>query len=123
MSGPAIPPRNIARELNEVALESAGWDYFEKQILPLAMADTFRPADKLLVKIALYSQTEDGREFFKWLHDITDLAPYPIGIAGFENMAMAAAAHGARAHVGHLLNKAVIEGQRLLDQQPKGAAT
>lgn len=123
MSGPAIPPRNAAREVSDALLESAGWDYFEKQILPLAVADTFRPADQLLIKIALFSQTVDGQQFFKWLHDITDLAPYPIGIAGFENMAMAAAAHGARAHVGHLLNKAVIEGQRLIDQQPKGATT
>lgn len=123
MSGPAIPPRNIAREVSDAALESAGWEYFEKQILPLAMSDTFRPADALLMKIARFSQTEDGRKFFKWLHEITDRAPYPVGIDGFENMAMAAAAHGARAHVGQLVNKAVIEGQRLIDQQPKGAAT
>lgn len=123
MSGPAIPPRNIAREVTEAALESSGWGYFEQQILPLAMSDTFRPADALLTKIALYAQTADGQEFFKWLHEITDRAPYPVGLDGFENMAMAAAAHGARAHVGHLLNKALIEGQRLLDQQPKGAAT
>lgn len=123
MSGPAIIPRNIAREVSEAALESEGWGYFEKQILPLAMSDTFRPADQLLVKIALYAQTMDGQQFLKWLHEITDNAPYPVGMDGFENMAMAAAAHGARAHVGHLVNKAVIEGQRLLDQQVKGATT
>ena len=120
MSGPAIPPRNIAREVSEAVLESNGWDFYEKQILPLAMADTFRPKDALLISIAHYSTTIDGQKFLKWLHDITDQAPYPVGLSGFENMAMAAAAHGGRAHVGHLVSKAVSEGLRLIELQPKG---
>jgi len=120
MSGPAIPPRNVAREVSEALLESDGWGYFEKQILPLAMADTFRPDDQLLIMLARYSTTIDGQRFLKWLHEITDQAPYPVGLTGFENMAMAAAAHGGRAHVGHLVSKAVSEGLRLIELQPKG---
>lgn len=120
MTGPAIPPRNIARELNEAVLESNGWDFYEKQILPLAMADTFRPEDQLLISIGHYSTTIDGQKFLKWLHDISDQAPYPVGLDGFENMAMAAAAHGGRVHVGNLVSKAVREGLRLIELQPKG---
>ena len=118
MSGPAgFIPRNIAAEVNAALEEGAGWDYFHKQILPLAQADTFRPDDALLKTLAHFSSTLDGMKILQWLHDLTDLAPYPIGMATLEEAAMAAARHGGRASVGHVLSKAVREGRRLIDQQ------
>ena len=117
MSGPVGSlPRNVMREVEAALHESSGWDYFEKNVLPLAVADTFRPADDVLVDLAHYANTAQGRRVLAWLHDLTDLAPYPIGMKTIEDAAMASARHQGRASVGHVLKKAVAEGTRLINQ-------
>ena len=121
MTGPVanVGSRNVAREVDDALREGSGWEFFKKQFLPAVVADTFRPADEVLIEIARYSETQGGARVMAWLHELTDGAPYPVGTTSLEETAIAAARHQGRAGVGHVLKKAVAEGKRLLNQ-PKG---
>jgi hypothetical protein len=103
--GPVINlPRSITAQV-EAAIEDR------------AVADTFRPEDDLLKQIAQYANTYWGAKVFSWLHDLTDRAPYPMATGDIQELAMAASRHQGRAGVGHVLAKAVHEGNRLLNNQ------
>lgn len=121
MSGPVAHIRqNVAKELQGAIEDSAGWKFFEENLLPAAMADSWRPDDKVMVTLARLAHTQDGQAAIAWLHAVSDRAPYPFVTGGnLEHAALGAAKHEGRAHVGHLLEKAMREGQRLIDQKSK----
>lgn len=115
MTGPAAHiARNVLDEVQSAIDDDSGWAWFKNQFMPTAVADTFRPDDDLLMKIAYLADSADGRRIFAWLHDLTDRAPYPMVCDSIEATALAAARHQGRAGVGHVLAKAVAEGQRLI---------
>lgn len=117
MTGPFVGGRGIAQEVGAAIAETDGWDYFKKEFMPALVADSFRPEDQLLIEIYKISQTVEGRKVIAWLHQLTDLAPYPQFIGSIEQTALMAAKHQGRAGVGHVLAKAVAEGERLFNQQ------
>ena len=98
----------------------SGWDWFKQAFAPAMVNDPFRPEDEVLIELARYSGTEQGRAVLNFLHSITDRAPYPAGFKSLEEAALAAAKHEGRAGVGLVLSRAVAEGQRLRDAQKKG---
>jgi len=122
MSGPAAHiPRNVAREMKAAIDDSSGWKFFEEQMLPAVMADGFRPHDQVMVALARFAATLDGAGVVAWLRAISDCAPYPFVTGGnLEHAALGAAKHEGRAHVGHLIGKAISEGQRQIDQHHTG---
>lgn len=122
MSGPvAHIPRSVAAELKAAMDDTEGWKFFEEQLLPAAVADSFRPDDKIMITMARFASTLDGSGVIAWLRSISDRAPYPVVTAGnLEHAALGAAKHEGRAHVGHLIEKAIREGQRLIDLQQGG---
>lgn len=116
--GPAINlPRSITAQVEAAIEDREGWDFFKNKFMPAAVADTFRPEDDLLKQIAQYANTYWGAKVFSWLHDLTDRAPYPMATGDIQELAMAASRHQGRAGVGHVLAKAVHEGNRLLNNQ------
>lgn len=114
-------PRNVAEAVDAEINDADGWRWFRDEFLPAAVADTFRPADDVLIAIWRLSQTGEGERIFAWLYDLTLNAPYPATGGSFENTALAAAKHQGRAGVGQTLKKAVAEGRRLDDIRNKGA--
>lgn len=119
MSGGPVAnlPRNVLAELDAAVDDPAGWDWFKTQFMPAAVADTFRPSDQTLMELAKLANTAWGQTILAWLHDLTDRAPYPMVEGLSQQVALAAARHQGRAGVGHVLTRAVAEGQRLLDLQ------
>lgn len=110
--------RNVAAELDEiVGSDGDGWEFLKQQLLPALVNDPFRPEDAVLKELARYASTVEGGKVLAWLHSVTDRAPYPAGFTSIEQAALAAAKHEGRAVVGHLLTRAVAEGQRI---QSKG---
>lgn len=123
MTGPVahFGARDQERETAAQDQGPQGWEWFKQAFAPALTADPFRPEDELLIEIARYSQTELGAKVFAWLHSLTDRAPYPAGdFKAIEEAAIAAAKHAGRAGVGHVLSRAVAEGQRLRNAQHKG---
>lgn len=123
MSGPVanFGARDVAREAAQQDEGPQGWEWFKEQFGPALAADPFRPGDDVLEELARYGRTELGAKVLAWLHGLTDAAPYPAGnFKSFEEAAIAAAKHAGRAGVGHVLTRAVAEGQRLRDAHNKG---
>jgi hypothetical protein len=122
MSGPvAHIAKSVAADLKAAMDDSEGWKFFEENLLPAAMADTYRPDDRVMTSLARFAATLDGRDVVAWLRSISDRAPYPFVTGGnLEHAALGAAKHEGRAHVGHLIEKAIREGQRLIDASSRG---
>ena len=122
MTGPVahFGGRDVKAEAAQQDDGPSGWDWFKAQFAPALAPDPFRPEDAVLVELARYAQTEQGRAGIGWLHSITDGAPYPAGFSSLEAAALAAAKHEGRAGVGLVLTRAVAEGQRLRDAHNKG---
>jgi hypothetical protein len=97
--------------------QSKGWDDIERMLNPAKMPNPFKPADEVLMELARYAETEQGRKVLEWLHGVTDRAPYPQVGMSFENVALAAAKHQGRVLVGDILTAAVLEGQALRASQ------
>jgi hypothetical protein len=115
MTGPVTNLPRAGREV-EAALNGGdeGWAGLERLMLPAVMPDPFRPDDAVLAEMARYAETEIGARVMAWLRSVTDCAPYPhVTAAGFEQAALAAARHEGRAHVGHLITKAIADGQTI----------
>lgn len=116
MTGPVgALPRNVAGELENALDDPSGWDWFKERFAPAAVADSLRPGDDVMEGLARWGHTELGQKILAWLHDISDGAPYPVGHTTIEQAALASARHEGRAGVGHLIEKAVREGNRLIN--------
>ena len=123
MTGPVgALPRNMARDVHEALHDpTSGWEKLEQLMLPAVMPDPFRPQDGMMLELAKFAATAPGAAVIAWLRSITDLAPYPhVTAGGIEQAALAAARHEGRAHVGHLLQKAIAEGERLRNASQGG---
>lgn len=107
--------RNVARELETAMAAADGWDFFEKEFLPAAVADSFRPEEKIMRALARFAATHDGKAAMEWLMALTLEAPYPRTGGSLEHTALAAALHQGRAGVGHVVKKALREGARLIE--------
>ncbi len=118
MSGPVnINPRAQVRELDDVLTAGGeGWSALEALMKPAMMPDSSRPDNRVLRFAGAISRTEDGRLFLDWLFLLTLDAPYPRVGSDFQEAALAAAKHEARAAIGEVLRKAVVEGRNLLNQ-------
>jgi hypothetical protein len=123
MTGPVgALPRNIAREVAQATESPGGWEKLEQLMHPAVMPDPFRPDDAMMMELAKFGTTEVGSGVIAWLRSISDLAPYPhVTAGGIEQAALAAARHEGRAHVGHLMAKAIAEGQRLNQLKQEGS--
>jgi hypothetical protein len=122
MSGPigALPNQRMTQQLNEMITSPSGFDALRKMMDPAVMPDPFRPADETLMAIARIARGMDGVKLVDWLRAITDLAPFPTDFRNMEEAAIAAAKHAGRASIGMVLVKAIVEGNRLLDEATKG---
>ncbi|WP_295805927.1 hypothetical protein [uncultured Nitratireductor sp.] len=118
MTGPVnINPRSQVRGLDDVLTAGGeGWEALEKLMQPAVMPDQSRPDNRVLRFAGAISRTEDGRLFLDWLFLLTLDSPYPRVGGDFQEAALAAAKHEARANIGELLRKAVVEGRELLNQ-------
>lgn len=119
MTGPvaSLGPRHQPPPPNET-LQSNGWEDFKRLMNPAQMQNPFRPDGKILQEIARYSETVEGREVIAWLRSITDQAPYPnVSGGNFEQVAIAAAKHDARATIGRMIAAAISEGTAITNQQ------
>jgi hypothetical protein len=120
MSGPVVnfgSPMNVDEQAEAAMDEPSGWDWFKTQFVPAAVATTFKPEDGVLHTLSLFAETAEGAKVMAWLHELTDRAPYPVGGASIEELALAAARHQGRAGVGRVLSVAVAEGKKLRDQK------
>lgn len=119
MSGPVAHVGGVnAHAKAQEWMQSDGWKFFERQMDPAKMPNPFRPAGDMLKEISRYSETEQGKAFFAWLHSITDLAPYPnVNGGNLEQVAVAAAKHDGRALVGRMIAAALAEGKELRNQE------
>lgn len=120
MSGPQnISPRRTAvgsvAEL-ETLIGGGGWADFQKAFAPAAVSASMDPGDELKKAVAGMYQTDQGRKIIDWLLDQTCRAPYPITGQSMEDLAYAAAKHQARAAVGEMIVKAIVDGRALIDQ-------
>lgn len=120
MSGPQnISPRQTAMgsvsEL-EALIGGGGWADFQKTFAPAAVSASMDPGDELKKSIASMYQTELGRKIIDWLLDQTCRAPYPVTSQSMEDLAYAAAKHQARAAVGEMIVKAIVDGRALNEQ-------
>lgn len=99
-------------------MKSDGWAAFEKMMQPAVMPDPYRPGDDVMMELARYAETAEGRKVLDWLHSITDGAPYPQHIGSIEQTALAAAKHQGRVLPGEMIRRAVATGKEL--RKPKG---
>lgn len=119
MSDPMMP-RRAAMPLEDMLAGTHDVLDIEKLIEKMAPAQvghSFRPSEDLMKVIYLLFGTAEGKQIFEWLMDLTLRAPYPhIDGSGFEQAAIAAAKHQARAGIGEVILEAVANGKRLLEQ-------
>ncbi|YBV97534.1 hypothetical protein M1D80_11835 [Phyllobacteriaceae bacterium JZ32] len=87
-----------------------------EKLAPAQVGQNFRPSDNLMKFLYLFSQQRDAKELFDWLMDLTIRAPYPHISGSFEEAAIAAAKHQARAGIGEVIIEAIAEGKRLIEQ-------
>lgn len=117
MSGPVAQVGQSSAPVVGDPLRSGGWDDFRRMMEPAKFANPLRPGDDVLMELARYAETEQGRKVLAWLHSVTDQTPYPQVGGSFENVALAAAKHQGRALIGAMLTEAVKEGQALRNSQ------
>ncbi|MBS9720043.1 hypothetical protein JYU29_04990 [Tianweitania sp. BSSL-BM11] len=113
-------PTDFGRQLQSIEAMLAApstWDGLEHAFKPSQMPDRFDPGDDIKMLLAGLKNTVDGRRIIEWLADLTFRAPYPSTGSSFEQAALAAAKHEARAAVGHVLLRAIAEGDALLNQR------
>lgn len=118
MNQPLIS-RRAAMSLDDMLKDTDGVldvDKILDKIAPGQSGQTFRPDDDLLKFIYLFSQAREGRPFFEWLLDMTIRSPYPRISGSFEQAALDAAKHQARAGIGEVILEAIAEGKRLVDR-------
>jgi len=95
-----------------------GWAGLEHSFKPAPLPDLFEPGDQLKIRIAtLYDHSHEVRQIIEWIFDLTFRAPYPHIGGSFEEAALAAKAHEARAAVGRVLVQAILDGRRLNERR------
>jgi hypothetical protein len=119
MSGPIghVGSATAGPENKNDHTQTAGWADFARLIDPAKMPNPFRPEDKMMQEFSRYAETVGGRNVVAWLRSITDLAPYPnVSGGNFEQVAIAAAKHDARATIGRMIAAAITEGTAIRNQ-------
>lgn len=113
MSGPVGHFASSKAPVAADPLKTSGWDDLKKMMMPAVMPDPFRPDDEVMMELARYAETAEGRKVLGWLHSITDQAPYPQYFGSIEQTALASVKHQGRCMPGVALNEAVAIGKTL----------
>lgn len=118
MSGPVgFPSEMMNLDKMLESMGGPGWDGLEQAFKPASAPQPFEPEERLKRTIAVfYDHSEEGRQMIEWLFDLTFRAPYPHVGASFEQAALAAKAHEARAAVGRVVVQAILDGRTLLEK-------
>ena len=123
MSGPvSFPSSMMALDQMLEQMGGRGWEGLENEFKPAQTRQNFEPEDKIKKIIAaFYDSSSEGRQMVEWIFDLTFRAPYPSTGTSFEQAAIAAAKHEARAAVGRVLVQAIVEGRALIQKpaEPK----
>lgn len=109
--------KRIEEEANALLSDDTPWENLERKFLPALVRDSFRPGDEVMLTLARFAILPDGAKVIAWLHDLSDLAPYPENFTTHDEAAIAAAKHAGRAGVGRVLKLAIETGQQMLKQQ------
>lgn len=119
MSGP-FPFSRETMPLDDMLSKALGpgWSGLETMFAPAKVADKFEPEQDMKKFLAAFYRTQQGREFFQWIADLTVRAPFPHVGTLRETAALAGAKHEARAAVGYVLFAAIAEGDALLKSTP-----
>lgn len=117
MSGPFAFPSDMMSLDQMLSQMGEGWDGLERSFQPAPTRQPFEPEDDLKKTIALfYDTTPEGRRMMEWIFDLTFRAPYPPVGGSFEQAALAAKAHEARAAVGRVLVQTIVDGRALMEK-------
>jgi len=117
MSGPFAFPSGMMSLDQMLSQMGEGWDGLERSFSPAPTRRPFEPEDDLKKMIALfYDTTPEGRRIVEWIFDLTFRAPYPPVAGSFEQAALAAKAHEARAAVGRVLVQTIVDGRALMEK-------
>lgn len=116
MSGPfAFPTDRMNLDQMLESIGGKGWAGLERQFSPAKVTDHFEPEKRLKMTMAALARTQEGRQLFDWIYQLTVFAPYPHVGSTRDSAWLAAKAHEARAAVGLSIYRAIQDGEKLLN--------
>lgn len=116
MNGP-FPFSRQSQAIDRLLQQTPDWNGLEQAFFPAKVADNFDPGDDMKKVLAAFYATAEGRKILDWIFDLTCRAPYPSIGSTNETAALAAKAHEARAAVGYVVGRAIVDGLELLKQR------
>lgn len=118
MSGPFAFPSGVP-DLDKMLAQigGEGWAGLERQFAPAKVPDHFEPDEQLKTMMFAFSRTDQGRQMFEWIAELTFRAPYPHIGNTRDSAWLAAKAHEARAAVGLAVMKAIADGEAILKKR------